>query len=92
MLGAELALILLLAQSSEPTVTLVFGTDRPDVKITVTEAWKRLETTRDERERVALTLALGTRYVTPEPINLKHHDLERERWQRQPAQAPVPDN
>ena len=80
-----------LLQAPEPTVTLIYR-DRPDVTITVNEAWRRLETTQDERERVALTLALGTRATEPVIVNLSYSDFHRERFQRQPAQAPIPDN
>lgn len=89
---AELVLGIALLQSPEPTVTLVFRADEPTVTITVTEAWERLNVTRDARERVALVLALGTRSVAVKPLNLAPYDLERERWQRQPAQAPIPDD
>lgn len=82
-----LALLVVLLQPV-PTVTLVFS-DR-QVTMTVTEAEQRLVTETDLSWRVALTHALGTRFTHPQLIRLQRHDFERERWQRQPAQAALP--
>ena len=41
--------------------------------------------------KAALAIALGTLPSKPLPVNLRADDIERERWQRQPAQKPIPD-
>lgn len=57
MIGLELALVLALAQSPQPTVTLILREE--DRVVSVVEA-ERLLKSKDQRLQVAATLALGT--------------------------------
>lgn len=86
MLGAELALLLALSQPA-PTVVLII--DGQELEVTIAQV-ERLRRSPDMRYAAAATIALGTRATLPEPVILAPWDFERERWQRQPAQAPIP--
>lgn len=86
-------LILFIPQNPKPeTVSVVLTPDQPIVTMTVNEAEKRIEDPKtDPKLRAAIVWALGTRYVRPEPVRLRPDDEFRERFQRQPAQSPIPE-
>ena len=92
MLGAELVLMIALQQPvpvPPPTIALTINDMVVVVGLDVAE---RLLKSPSLRLRAAAEIALGTRPASPEPVSLAPYDLERERWQRQPAQHPIPDD
>lgn len=85
MLGLALVIVL-----SQPTITLVLRDEERTVSVAEAE---RLLKSEDQSLQVAATLALGTRTTEPELItHLSPWNLHRERFQRQPAQAQIPDD
>lgn len=90
MIAAKFTLMLILSQSMiEPTVTLVFGLNEPDVTLTVVDAQKRLETETDLRWQVALVLALGTLPPEPKCITWEQHVAEVTSWWAAPERIYV---
>ena len=85
----KFALLIVLFQPVEPTVTLVFGANEPTVAMTVTEAQKRLKTETDLKWQVALTLALGTSPAEPRCITWEQHVAEVTSWWAAPERVYV---
>jgi hypothetical protein len=74
----------------QPAPTVPVTLDGQVRVVSVVEAEEMLRSG-EVKLREAAVIALGTRYVAPESIaHLAPHDLQRERWQRQPAQRPIP--
>lgn len=83
----EFVTVLALSQPAEPSVTLVFGADEPNVAMTVTEAQRRLTTEQDLKWQVALVLALGTRPDEPKCITWEQHVAEVTSWWAAPERV-----
>lgn len=83
--------LVLIAVFSQPAPTVALTIDGQTRIVSVVEAERLLDSS-DTRLHAAAAIALGTRATEPELVTLPRHDIERERWQRQPAQKPIPDN
>src|SRR5690349_13157171 len=99
MLGLALALLLMQSLPPDTKVALVLGPEPTRVEIVTLaqaereyqELSKQLKLTAEQQHRrAALIDSLGTLPSPAPKVRLASWDLERERWQRQPAQRPIP--